>query len=84
MNMDIAIPPLPQSENWREDGRSGTPDGKWHTSRVNISGNVGLVNVHGKLGDGEWFPEIQLDGWWFWVSGADMEFTSVDEIYGLG
>ena len=40
--------------------------------------------MHGKLGDGKWFPEIQLDGWWFWVSGADMEFTSVDEIYGMG
>lgn len=83
LNMDLAMPPLPESENWKEDGQVGTE--KWHAARATISGWSGMVRVTGKIGnqDGEGFPALDMGGTWFWVKDAKVVFERVDEDYEL-
>lgn len=81
--MDLAMPPLPESENWKKDGQAGTE--KWRVARATISGWSGMVRVTGKIGnqDGEGFPALDMGGTWFWVKGAKVMFENVDEDYEL-
>lgn len=79
------MPPLPESENWKEDGQAGSPGGKWHAARATISGWSGMVGVDGKIGnkDGEGFPKLKMGGSWFWIKDAKVAFETVDEDYEL-
>lgn len=53
LNLDFAMPPIPQSENWVEDGQMGSVDGGWRISRVSVSRRLAFVRVDGsRLGFG--------------------------------
>ena len=76
-------PPLPQSPNWREDGRVGT--NRWWGMGTVIKGNTGLFWGQGglgggKYGDGDGFPDVQPMSLGFWLPNADMEFGVGSEV----
>ncbi|KAK6814561.1 hypothetical protein RU639_009392 [Aspergillus parasiticus] len=79
MNLEIVMPPIPQSEDWKENGLVGGDNNEWRSVRVDISGKTGVIRVGGELGDGISFPKLDWNGWWFWVDDAKMSCKNVGE-----
>jgi hypothetical protein len=77
--LDVVMPPIPESEDWRDDGRVGTEGKTWRIFRASVCGKAGLMRVKGKVGNGVDFPELAMDGLWGWVANAKMECETVDE-----
>ena len=79
MNLEIVMPPIPESDNWRENGLVGSHNDEWRSVQVDISGKAGIVRVGGELGDGDSFPKLNWNGLWFWLDDAKMACMNVGE-----
>lgn len=78
LNIDLAIPPIPQSDNWKKDGRVGTAE--WRYTSVSFCGWAGLVNVQGRVGDGKAFPQLNLGSYWTWIKDAHFSFHTLENL----
>ncbi|KAE8365067.1 hypothetical protein BDV27DRAFT_127494 [Aspergillus caelatus] len=79
MNLEIVMPPIPGSDNWRENGLVGSNNDEWRSVQVDISGKAGMVRVGGELGDGDSFPKLNWNGLWFWLDNAKLSCMNVGE-----
>ena len=76
LSMYMAMPPLPHSPYWREDGRVGTDH--WLASAPVINGKAGLIwasggLADGKFGDGVGFPDVKPFSFGMWLRDSVLE-----------
>ncbi|KAH8097115.1 hypothetical protein BXZ70DRAFT_944312 [Cristinia sonorae] len=77
ISMQMVHPPVPQSPNWREDGRVGTD--KWWELTPGMKGKAGVVWAKGgleggKFGDGIGFPDVKLWSMGVWMRDFELDF----------
>ncbi|OJD18433.1 hypothetical protein AJ78_01552 [Emergomyces pasteurianus Ep9510] len=75
INLLLVMPPVPGSESWKEDALVGTKE--WCTAKVDISGWARMMRVEGKLGDGQYFPELSTGGYWVYINNANLSCMAV-------
>ncbi|KKZ61333.1 hypothetical protein EMCG_04052 [[Emmonsia] crescens] len=71
----LGMPPVPESESWKEDALVGTKE--WCHAKVDVSGWARMVRVEGKLGDGQSFPELATGGYWVYINNAKLSCVTV-------
>lgn len=85
--MWMVHPPVPQSPDWREDGRVGTK--KWWGLKPVIKGMAGVFRAKGGLpeeryGDGVGFPIVTPFSFGVWIPLATIECEAGKEIIAGG
>ncbi|OAX80561.1 hypothetical protein ACJ72_05106 [Emergomyces africanus] len=75
INLLLGMPPIPESDSWKEDALVGTKE--WCYAKVDVSGWARMVRVEGKLGDGQYFPELPTGGYWVYINDAKLSCVTV-------